>query len=246
MKKITNILSTFSPISLEEMDAVTLMNRSDTKFVFHQSVLMQILPKIKQYYHVLMINDIRLNQYRSLYYDTEEFSFYQEHHNGKANRSKVRFREYIDSKVCFLEVKQKNNKGKTIKKRTKVKEISEALNKEDYKFVEEVLGKEIQLKQSHWNSFSRATLVHKHQVERLTIDLKLEFYDDKSTGELENVVIAEVKQEKKSRASDFIRLIKEEGVHPFKISKYCIATSTLNKHLKNNRFKKKFLHLNKI
>ena len=95
------------------MDQVTLLNRIDTKFVFEQGLLEKVLQEIKPHYRVLDIDGVRLNSYRSIYFDTEDFKFYYEHHNGKKNRSKVRYREYIDSGLCFLEVKKKNNKGKT-------------------------------------------------------------------------------------------------------------------------------------
>ena len=57
---------------------------------------------------------------------------------------------------------------------------------------------------------------------------------------------AEVKQAKRNLSSNFIRIIKKERVHPFRISKYCMATATLFPELKRNNFKRKFLHLNKL
>ena len=48
----------------------------------------------------------------------------------RVNRHKIRFREYVDSGLVFLEVKCKNNKGKTIKKRGRPKK-----NVEDEKSV---------------------------------------------------------------------------------------------------------------
>ena len=89
------------------MDEVKLMNRTDTKFVFEYSLLNKLMEEIKAHYYVLDIDGIRLNAYRSLYFDTEDFKFYYEHHNGKKNRNKVRYREYMDSGLCFLEIKKK-------------------------------------------------------------------------------------------------------------------------------------------
>ena len=103
MKVINNILSSFEPISLNQMEEVKLMNRTDTKFVFEYSLLEKVMEEIKAHYYVLDISGVRLNAYRSLYFDTEDFKFYFEHHNGKKNRNKVRYREYINSGLCFLE-----------------------------------------------------------------------------------------------------------------------------------------------
>ena len=226
------------------MDSVKLMNRTDTKFVFPLTTLIKILPKLVEHYRVLEINGVRLNAYRSLYFDTEDFQFYHQHHNGKTNRNKVRFREYIDSGLSFLEVKRKNNKGETIKKRIKVKKITESLDDSNLDFVNKVIGSKMPLKPQHWNKFSRITFVHKRRKERLTIDVNFRFEDINSTKyNLGNMVIAEVKQAKRNLSSNFIRIIKEERIHPFRISKYCMATSTLFPQLKKNNFKRKFLHL---
>lgn len=228
------------------MDEVKLMNESDTKFVFSQRVLLEVLPKLQASYRILEIEGVRLGAYKSLYYDTEDFQFYHQHHNGKTNRNKVRFREYIGSGLSFLEVKRKNNKGKTIKKRIRVDEIKESLEGENKAFVDKVVGENLNLIPKHWNRFSRITLVHKQQKERLTIDVNFQFQDTSQEHEINGMVIAEVKQEKKSRSSDFMKIIKQEGVQPFRISKYCIATASLYPHLKRNNFKRKFLHLDKI
>lgn len=228
------------------MDEVKLMNRSDTKFVFEPELLLAVLPLLQKYYRILEIDGIRLSAYRSLYYDTEDFLFYNQHHNGKTNRNKVRFREYIDSGLCFLEVKKKNNKGKTLKKRVKVTQIAEKLTGDSKAFVSKVIGQDHHLVPRHWNSFKRLTLVHKVAKERLTMDIDFQFKDMKKNGTIEGMVIAEVKQERMSRSSDFMRIIKEHGVRPFRISKYCMATASLYPQLKRNNFKRKFLHLNKL
>ena len=65
------------------------------------------------------------------HYDTDDRKFYLDHHNQRVNRNKVRFREYEGSKLTYLEIKHKNNKGKTIKKRTKVNNIPKVLNERE-------------------------------------------------------------------------------------------------------------------
>jgi hypothetical protein len=106
MQDILNILNTFSPISLAEMDRVKLMNRIDTKFAFRIGLLENLLDELKSEYKILEINTIRSPKYESLYFDDEKFSFFQDHHNGKTNRFKVRIRKYVESNLLFLEIKQ--------------------------------------------------------------------------------------------------------------------------------------------
>ena len=97
-----------------------------------------------------------------------------------------------------------------------------------------------------WISFSRITFVHKKQKERLTIDVDLSFKNNEKKGDLKQIVIAEVKQERMSRSSDFIRIAKEMSILPMRLSKYCISTMQLHPNIKQNRFKKKQLFINKL
>jgi hypothetical protein len=241
-----NIISDFIPISLSEMDEVKLMNRTDTKFAFRVSKLKNLLKKIQTFYKVLEVNNERIQTYNSLYFDTEDRKFYIDHHNRRVNRNKIRFREYVGSSLTFLEVKLKNNKGKTIKKRMEVANISEKLSSKQKEYIEKIIGKELEVSAKQWIRFSRITFVHKTKKERLTIDINLSFENKKEKGDLKEIVIAEVKQERMSRSSDFMRIAKEMSILPMRLSKYCISTLQLNPNIKQNRFKKKQLFINKL
>jgi hypothetical protein len=97
-----------------------------------------------------------------------------------------------------------------------------------------------------WVNYNRITLVNLEIGERVTIDTGLEFIDtEKNKIALNNLVIAEVKQNKKN-PSTFISAIKEFGIKPGSISKYCMAASYLNTQLKTNSFKLKLNQISKI
>ena len=64
------------------------------------------------HYKCVEIENKRVSQYQTLYYDTKDMKLYNEHHNGHLNRYKIRHRTYVDSNLSFLEVKFKNNKGR--------------------------------------------------------------------------------------------------------------------------------------
>lgn len=246
MDIISDIIDRFSPISLSEMDEVKLMTRNDTKFAFKVSKLPELLAKMTPFYRVLSIDGKHIHDYKSLYFDTDERKFYLDHHNSRVNRNKIRFREYVGSGLTFLEIKLKNNKGKTIKKRMKVDAIEENLTDRHQKYINKVIGREIDVSAKQWINFSRATFVHKTKKERLTMDINLTFEDQNKKGDLKEIVIAEVKQERMSRDSDFMRIAKQLCIFPIRISKYCMSTIELNPQLKRNRFKEKLLFLNKL
>ena len=239
-------LNKFETITLSEMDDVKLMSRTDTKFVFNFLRLPEFLEKLSRFYKVLLIDENLIHDYKSLYFDTDDRKFYIEHHNRRVNRNKIRFREYVGSGLTFLEIKLKNNKGKTIKKRIKVDSISEEITKKQQRYIHKIIGYPIEVSAKQWINFSRVTFVHKTQKERLTMDINLTFNNKKDEGDLKNIVIAEVKQERMSRSSDFMRVAKEMSILPMRLSKYCMSTLSLNPKLKKNRFKEKSLFINKL
>ena len=228
------------------MDDVKLMSRIDTKFAFNANKMPELLVQLMPFYRILEIDGQLIHDYKSLYYDTDDRKFYLDHHNGRVNRNKIRFREYVGSKLTFLEVKMKNNKGRTIKKRIQVAAISDELSDKQQQYIEKIIGIPLQVSAKQRINFSRITLVHKTQKERLTMDVNLTFENANKKGDMKHIVIAEVKQERMSRSSDFIRIAKEMYILPIRISKYCLTTLALNPLLKKNRFKEKVLFINKL
>ena len=246
MNSLPSIVAQFLPVSLNEMDDVKLMSRTDTKFAFNANKMPELLTQLIPFYRILAIDGKLIHDYKSLYYDTDDRRFYIDHHNQRVNRNKISFREYVGSGLTFLEIKRKNNKGKTIKKRIKVDAITRELSEEHKKYIKKVIGRKLEVNAKQWINFSRITLVHKTQKERLTIDINLTFENEKLSGDLKQIIIAEVKQEKISRSSDFMRIAKEIHILPIRISKYCMSALELNPSLKHNRFKEKLLFINKL
>lgn len=227
------------------MDEVKLMNRTDTKFLLTKSQLEEVLEIILNEYRILEVNGNRISSYRSLYYDTPENRLYYDHHNGRVDRHKVRYREYVESKLCFLEVKHKY-KGRTNKKRIKKERIEETMQPDSKQFLIDTNNLKDDLVPSLWNGFNRATLVNKHEPERMTIDFDLSYAwgDWKHTED--NLIIVELKQERVNRNSPFMKAAKSMGIRPFSISKYCIGMVLKDRELKYNNFKPKILAIEKI
>ncbi|MCL7754991.1 polyphosphate polymerase domain-containing protein [Polaribacter sp. Z022] len=241
---IEPIINQFSSISLIEMNSVSLMKRTDTKFVINKYQLAIVLESIKNNYKVLEIDANRIMSYSSLYFDTLENKFYNDHHNGKKNRTKIRQRKYIESDLCFLEIKQKNGKGETNKSRIQVNDFEKDLTNISKEFIANTTNKEYNLVPSLWNGFNRITLVNLASKERVTIDLNLSYNINDVKKEFENLVIIEVKQERFNRKSEIIKSLKSIRQNPYSISKYCIGMISLYNDLKYNLFKKKLIKIN--
>ena len=118
-------------ITLDEMSAVKLMNRIDTKYVVTEDQLRAILLGIRNSYYAQEVEGNRLSPYSTVYYDTPELTMYLIHHDRHLVRDKVRVRTYVDSHLTFCEVKHKNNKGRTKKKRIEVEPIDNILENPD-------------------------------------------------------------------------------------------------------------------
>lgn len=243
--KEIELLEKFTPITLSEMDSVKLMNRTDTKFVLPRTLLNQILPDLSPTYRALEIEGKRISSYKTLYFDTPIYKFYLDHHNQKGNRFKVRIRNYVESDLYFLEIKNKY-KGRTDKKRIKIEDFEGMQKNEAQEFVDGVVGEHIDLESKLWNSFKRITLVNQEEKERLTLDIDLTFEWSDRKEVFHNIVVAELKQENVNRKSLFYRLMKENGVRENRFSKYCIGVIRGNPELKKNRFKEKILLIEKM
>jgi len=245
---VETVLAGYSPISLKEMDEVRLMNRVDTKFLTSFLLLPDILRRLQMNYFVLEVNGLRMNAYQTMYLDTSDRAMYLAHHNGRFKREKIRVRAYVDSRTTFLEVKNKNNKGRTKKKRMKLPEMKAYKQQEAESFLE--LNADYSLDRlipQLENSFHRTTLVNKKKTERLTIDMDLSFRNPSSGVEkqIEDLVVIELKQSAyqpsyaKSVLSDF-------RIQPMGFTKYCFGTILTVPDVKRNRFKEKIIKLNKI
>ena len=75
-------------ITLDEMSAIKLMNRVDTKYVMSEEKCMQLLERAVGDYSVQIIDDVRACRYSTLYYDTPEWEMYTVHHNRRLQRQR--------------------------------------------------------------------------------------------------------------------------------------------------------------
>lgn len=239
------IISAFKPISLLEMDNVKLLNRMDYKFYFRSEKLDEILSQMLPHYCLLEVNGINFQRYLSYYLDTDQFLLYTNHHNGIQNRYKIRFRNYLDSQLSYIEIKYKNNKGRTIKQRMKtmnmqMDDVTETFLTDKSPYTSRQLYKKLTV------YYSRLTFAGISTYERVTLDLLLSFKSDTAVIDYHNLAIAEVKQDKSNLNSPFIRLMRQQRIHEGGISKYCLGVAMLYSQVKTNLFKDKIQQIQKL
>lgn len=243
---ISQLLAAMEPITLEQMAGIRLMNRLDTKYVTSKARLLELLRRVAGDYYVQETGGMRTCPYRTTYLDTDGHAFYLMHHNRRADRVKVRVRTYLSSgDLTFLEVKNKNNHGRTKKQRLQVGSLEDCRQTDGVtQLVEQRAG--VQLDELHpvvRNNFDRITLVNHGRTERLTIDFNVRFHNlethhDCGTG---NLVIIELKRDG-NVYSPIRNVLRDLHIHPTGFSKCCIGMALTDPQLKRNNFLPK-LHL---
>lgn len=246
--QINQLVQEFRPISLSEMDEVAFLNRTDTKFLMPTYRLPELLKLAQADYQVLEIDYMRDFSYKTIYFDTDDFSLFKIHQTGKMNRYKIRHRTYEATGIAFLEIKFKSNKNRTLKWRINNYLHNGDLNEQGRGFLEDKLNlNTVELKPVLENHFNRITLVSNEYKERITLDFNLSFSNEAGVERhLPYLGIVELKRDGFSNQSPFITLLRQFQIREGGVSKYCVGTALLYDLPNYNALKPKFLKLNKL
>ncbi|MBK8049914.1 MAG: polyphosphate polymerase domain-containing protein [Anaerolineales bacterium] len=234
-----------APITLPELAPIALLDRMDTKFIAAEDALCEALADTIQEYRVLEINGVRPGRYHTVYFDTERFDMYHAHHNGERMRYKLRCREYLDSKMTFLEVKQKNNKERTTKFRIRIEDPITDTSGVDRSWLPPDFPYDLNsVKPAVWNRFRRITLASLDRRERITIDVDIHFGCGNQTVHYPGLAVVEVKQTKFSLfQSPLAFALHRRHINPTGISKFVVAAANFHPGFKANEFKPLLLRL---
>jgi hypothetical protein len=224
------------------------MDRVDAKYVTHVSKAVEFLSLLKDDFYVQEIDGNFLAKYITVYYDTLANDYYRLHQTGRKNRQKIRVRNYLDTQTAFVEVKNKNNKGRTKKMRVlclpdkeiQLNQFDDFISGKGF-FPSEDLSPHVE------NTFLRVTLLNKQRTERLTIDFELSF-QNKRTGFSSDVChagIIELKQQGNmdSKAKEKLKFLR---IKPKSFSKYCVGCALTNPMVSKNNMKRKINFINKL
>ncbi len=247
MHEELRVLEGYRTAGLHEAGKLSLMNRQDTKYAFARPLLPQILSGLGQPYVAQDTGMGPVAAYRNRYFDTVDFALFRDHHNGKRPRCKVRYRQYVASDLCFLELKFKSNKGRTEKTRRIAAAFNSELSEQERIWLSGNTSYGLQkLQPSLDGHFDRITLLSKEGKDRCTFDFNLYFERAGNSYTLPGIVIAEIKQERGSRSNPVIHALEQHGIRPLSLSKYCLGMLYLQPGLPYNRFKPKTRMLQRI
>lgn len=244
-----DVLNLFKPITLGEMKEVKLMNRIDTKYVVPVKLLFEILEQAKDSYFVQFNKDSRIAKYNTVYLDTQDMQMYNTHESGRKTREKIRMRAYLDSDDVFLEIKDKNNHGRTKKNRIHIPRMEqiESFGPAIEFLQENAKYSMAQLQPALENEFNRITLVNVAKTERLTIDIGLQLHNlrNAQSASCSNIAIIELKRDGLTY-SPMKELLLKMHVHTMGFSKYCIGCALTDSTLRQNNFKERLRKIAKM
>lgn len=242
-------LEKYEPITLDELkdSDAGLLSRKERKFLMNKKQFQEVLASLSGSYRVLEVDGARTSGYQNKYYDTDSFLTYLQHHNGKANRYKLRVRHYLSSGETYLEIKQKRNTGTTIKKRIRLEEHAELCDPKPDAFLHSNFPYDY--REFHpvlMTRYTRVTLVANDHPERITFDTQLSFQANGEAVSYPELVICEIKHNCPLRMSPAGAALRRAGVRSSGFSKYCIGIALTCHSMKHNRFKPKLMLLDHL
>ena len=234
----------FAPVSLHQLESGSgMLERIDNKYVVNKDVLRRAVPDLAKHFDILEIDGRRNFTYDTCYFDNAESRCYFDHHQARKKRVKVRMRKYLEAGLCFVEVKLKDRRGVTVKKRLRCPiDNLGTLDEAALGFVNDVYQSLYKRAFPHEITrnldmrFQRLTLVAKDGGERMTLDSRVRFLMNGEARDVdERLFIIEAKSAKGNGKAD--RILRRLNQHPTKhVSKYCTGLATMSGGLKQNNF----------
>jgi VTC domain len=229
------------PINLNELNALAeLQTRVDRKYFVPAELFQRLVTELADELQVLDMDGRRSFGYESVYFDTPELSTYRAHLQHRRQRFKARTRTYTDSGLCMFEVKLTGARGETVKQRVPYPAEHRAELTDDalahlrttlcQAYHQDLPGG---MRPTLVTTYRRTTFVSRTGEARLTCDVGLVCRDDEhEVHDTGTHVLVESKSSGRGSAPD--RILRELGVRPASVSKYCVGVAALHPELPSN------------
>ena len=239
-------LSELGTIDLPSLVAAgSLQTRLDRKYLVPECLVPGLLGQFRDSVLVLQIDRHRRFGYRTVYFDTTDATSYLATTRRRRLRYKVRTRIYLDSGDCFLEVKTKDGRGRTVKTRTPYPlRDADRLTDEARAFLADELAGRLadpeadieRLAPALSTHYQRATLFLPDDAARVTIDTDLVAREHGGQVlHLDGQAIVETKSGRAASAMD--RALWRAGHRPIKVSKFATCLAALDPSLPASKWR---------
>lgn len=244
-----------STITLDELNAEAgLLTRMDRKYLVPPDDAQEVIDTLAPRARVLQIDGLRDFRYASTYFDTPALDAFFLAARKRRRRYKVRTRTYVDSDLCFLEVKTNGSREATVKDRlTYSADDADRLTDEGRDFVVERLVESDTCQPDEARqiadalapvmdtTYERTTLHLPDDSARATIDAALTWGalgpDGARTDRrviVNGLTVMETKNPSTAAPTD--RLLWARGHRPTRLSKYATGMAVLHERLPTNRW----------
>ncbi len=220
-------LATFPVATQDLLASRVLQRRTDTKFAVTRTRLPALLLALCRSFDLVTAGEARVAQYQTVYFDTFDLRFFNDHVRGRRPRVKVRVRSYPDRELSFIEVKRKTARDETVKAREE-REGPLSLHHRDEVFVGRHVSIPAPLVPSVRTDFRRITLVGREHEERITIDFGIEFGTHSARRCLPGLAIVELKQPRFRGRSPGALALRQGRARQVSFSKYCVGVALLH------------------
>lgn len=224
------------------VDQAALLERTDRKYIVPVGTARALVDAIADTHHALKVAGRRYTTYQSLYFDTVELQSVQAHIQRRRRRWKVRSRLYVEDELCRIDVKSKDNAGRTVKAMAPSDPSRfGALMGADRTFVERQLAGYADadvsaLVPAAEIDYTRSTLADLDAGARVTIDWNLATRTNMGAAWLDpGYVLVETKGQGTGRAD---QVLSDLRVRPQRFSKYVAAASTTTPRIPDNDFRR--------
>ncbi|ASW55391.1 polyphosphate polymerase domain-containing protein [Plantactinospora sp. KBS50] len=232
-----------SPIGLAELMAcAALQTRFDRKYLLPRAEVPELTAGLDRTGRILEIDGRRAFRYESIYFDTADLLSFRLTAHRRRRRFKIRTRSYLDSGLCWLEVKTEGTRGGTVKDRLPYDRDSSDTLSPGRAFVDEVLagvnaGADLAFSPTLTTRYLRSTLYLAATASRVTIDTGL-CWEDARGHRLERPELAIIETKTGSTASPVDRLLWSRGHRPVAFSKYATGLAALRPGLPAARWRR--------
>jgi hypothetical protein len=241
---LDNWLDGIPPVGLGELEArAALLARTERKYLLQLADVPALLGAAPGAMRVLRIEGLRSFAYASVYFDTTDLVSYRTAAHPRRRRFKVRTRAYLDSRLCWVEVKTRGPRGITVKdRRVHPFDARQALG-EGSDFVDDMLVarsvaqvRSQSLAPTLLVRYRRATFLLPESASRVTVDSDLLWTDGVGARQLPGLAVVETKTTSGACAVD--RLLWSRGYRPGRMSKYATCLAALRPELPATRWRR--------
>jgi hypothetical protein len=230
------------PIGLPDLLGLAeLQTRVDRKYFVPAAAFTTFAGLMAADLRVLDIEGRRSFGYESVYFDTPQWTTYRAHVQGRRRRYKVRTRTYTDSGQCLLEVKLEGRRGTTVKHRT-AHPLDErhTLAAPARHHLAALLRTALDLPLPAalgpvlTTHYRRSTFVSTREGARLTCDVALRCSDGRREvhAAADHVLVESKSAARGGSSAD--RILRDMGIRPARISKYCVGVAALHPAMPSN------------